>query len=183
MLKNIGKLCSFPSISIRFRNHPLHAHIQAHIKIPPFIPLFPLHPLLPKQPLQPLHPLLPPPIPLIQPHNPTPTPPPPPLRPHHLPPLLPTQRLQHRHNRPLRIRPVSAHMPHHHLNANPLIHIMPAVIIRTHAHERIRHFGFAEELALRHGGHVYDADWGRGGEGAVEEGFGAGAELGAFDAD
>lgn len=60
---------------------------------------------------------------------------------------------------------------------------MPAVIIRTHAYEGVCDLGFAKEFAFGDGGHVYYADGGVGGEGAVEEGFGAGAELGAFDAD
>ena len=57
---------------------------------------------------------------------------------------------------------------------------MPAVVVGAHADERVGDFGFPEQLAFGHGGHVDDGDWGAGGQGAVEEGFGARGELGAL---
>ena len=57
---------------------------------------------------------------------------------------------------------------------------MPGIVICGHGDEGVGDFGFAEEFGFGHGGHVDDGDGGVGGEGAVEEGFGAGGELGAF---
>lgn len=54
---------------------------------------------------------------------------------------------------------------------------MPAVIVGRHAEQGVGDFGFAEKFALGGRGHVNDV----GGEGgAVEAGFGASGELGAF---
>ncbi len=60
---------------------------------------------------------------------------------------------------------------------------MPAIVVGTHTNKSVSDLSFAKEFAFGNCGHVDAGDWGRSGEGAVEEGFGACAELRAFDAD
>ena len=71
-------------------------------------------------------------------------------------------------------------MAHDHLDGDALVGAVPAVVVGAHADEGVCDLGFAEEFAFGHGGHVDDGDGGLGREGAVEEGFGAGGELGSF---
>lgn len=71
-------------------------------------------------------------------------------------------------------------MAHDHFHGHALVGQVPAVVVGAHADEGVGDFGFAEELAFGDGGHVDCGDGRGGGEGAVEEGFGAGGELGAF---
>lgn len=109
----------------------------------------------------------------MQPHHAPPTSPRPPL-PHHPLHVLLTQILQDSRNSPFRIRSISDHMAHDHLDGDALVGAMPAVVVGAHADEGVCDFGFAEEFAFGDGGHVDYGDGGLGGEGAVEEGFGAG---------
>ena len=71
-------------------------------------------------------------------------------------------------------------MAHDHLDRDALVGAVPAVVVGAHADECVGDLGLAEEFALGHGGHVDDGYGEFGGEGAVEEGFGAGGELGPF---
>lgn len=172
----MGSLQPIYLIKLIYHKSYLYRPLHPNSKLPIPLPSKPTRPV--KQPPQPLHTLLPPSLSLRNPRR-SPRLPPPPLRPHNLPIPLRTQLLHHLRHHPFRILPIGNHMPQHHLDTDPLIGAMPAIIIRAHTNEGKGDLGFAEEFRFRHRGHVDAAD----AERAVEDGFGARAELGAFDAD